>query len=73
MSGPGEVKYTWVSFDGGTWPEHTIRFGKAGMEKVEEKREVSATGAGWMQLKVLSPNTALSNRGSYKVTCAQGK
>jgi hypothetical protein len=69
VSGPVTVRYTWVSFDGGTWPEHTIRFSKPGFENVSEQREVFATGTGWLQLKVTSPTTLLSDRASYKVTC----
>lgn len=68
-SGSAEVKYTWVSFDGGSWPEHTLKFAKAGTENVSESREVSETGNGWMQLKVVAPNTVLSPRGNYRVTC----
>ena len=68
-NGPAEVKYTWVSSDGGTWPEHTLNFAKAGMEKVTEQRQVPVNTTGWMQLKVLSPNAVLSNRANFKVTC----
>ena len=71
-NGPAEVKYTWVSFDGGAWPERTIKFAKAGTEKVVESRSVHSNQTGWMQLKVLSPNAMLSNRANYKVTCAAG-
>lgn len=72
-NGPAEVKYTWVSFDGGTWPEHTIKFAKAGTEKVSEQREVSQTGTGWMRLKVLAPDTLMSSVARYRVTCPKPK
>jgi len=72
-NGAADVKYTWVSFDGGTWPEHTIRFAKAGTEKVSERRQVGQSGAGWMQLKVVTPNAVLSPRANYKVTCPAAK
>lgn len=68
-NGPATVKYTWVSSDGGTWPEGTLNFAKAGMEKVSEQRQVPVNTTGWMQLKVLSPNATLSNRATFKVTC----
>lgn len=72
-NGPATVKYTWASMDGGTWPEHTLNFPKAGTENVTESRQVFATGTGWMQLKVLSPNAVMSPRGVYRVTCPQSK
>lgn len=72
-NGPATVKYTWVSMDGGTWPEGTLNFAKAGTEKATESRQVFATGMGWMQLKVLSPNTVMSPRANYRVTCPQSK
>lgn len=68
-NGPAEVKYTWVSFDGGTWPEHTIKFTKAGTERVGEVREVSESGTGWMRLKVIAPDTLMSSVARYRVTC----
>ncbi len=71
-NGATEVKYTWVSSDGGTWPEGTLRFGKAGTEKVSQELEQGAPGQnvhGWLQLKVLSPNTLLSNRVTHNVIC----
>ena len=70
-NGPVEVKYTWVSFDGGTWPERTVTFTKAGTEKVSETRQVPSNQTGWMQLKVLSPDALVSNRANYRVTCGK--
>jgi len=68
--GASEVKYTWASFDGGTWPEGTIKFTAAGTRPVSESREVLAPGQnGWMQLKVLSPNTVHSTEAKYTFTC----
>lgn len=68
-NGAAEVKYTWVSMDGGTWPEHTIKFAKAGTEKVTESRSAPSNQTGWMQLKVVSPNALLSPRANYRVSC----
>jgi hypothetical protein len=68
--GPAEVKYTWASFDGGAWPERTIKFTAAGTRPVSESREVSAPGQnGWMQIKVLAPNTLHSTQVKYSFTC----
>jgi hypothetical protein len=71
-NGPAEVKYTWVSSDGGTWPEGTLKFVKAGSEKVSQQLEQGAPGSnvhGWLQLKVVSPNTVLSNKVNHNVIC----
>lgn len=68
--GPAEVKYTWASFDGGTWPEKIIKFNAAGTRPVSESRDVFAPGQnGWMQLKVLAPNTLQSTQAKYTFTC----
>jgi hypothetical protein len=71
-NGAAEVKYTWVSFDGGTWPEGTLHFAKAGTQKVSKQLEMGSSGQplhGWLQLKVLSPNAVLSNKATYSVKC----
>jgi hypothetical protein len=68
-SGPAEVKYTWLSSDNSTWPEKTINFTKAEMQKVTETWQLGKTYTGWVQLKVVSPNSLLSNRANFKVTC----
>jgi hypothetical protein len=73
--GSTEVKYTWVSFDGGTWPTGTVRFGGAGTQKVSQELEMGAAGTtihGWLQLKVTSPNAVVSNKALYNVVCAGG-
>jgi len=69
-NGPAEVKFTWASFDGGTWPEATLKFSAAGTKPVSESREVFAPGqTGWMELKVLAPNTLHSTQAKYVFTC----
>lgn len=68
-NGAADVRYTWVNMDGGTWPEHTIKFVKAGTEKVTESRSAPSNQTGWMQLKVVSPNAVLSPRANYRVLC----
>jgi hypothetical protein len=71
-NGPGEVKYTWASSDGGTWPEGTLHFAKGGTEKVGRELQMGAAGTtvhGWLQIKVLSPNALVSNKAGYSVAC----
>jgi hypothetical protein len=75
-NGASEVTYTWVSFDGGTWPQGTLHFSGPGTQRVSEQVKLGAAGQvihGWMQLKVLSPNGMLSPRALYTVNCAGGQ
>jgi hypothetical protein len=74
--GPAEVKYTWVSFDGGSWPEGTLKVTRAGTERVSQQLQMGAPNQnvnGWLQLKVLSPNTLVSNKAKYSVRCPAKK
>jgi len=71
-NGPAEVKYTWVSFDGGSWPEGTLNFRAAGTQNVSKQWQLGAPGqskSGWLQLKVISPNSLLSPRATFNVQC----
>ncbi|HEY6305234.1 MAG TPA: hypothetical protein VI488_02095 [Candidatus Angelobacter sp.] len=75
-NGAAQVTYTWVSFDGGTWPSGTLRFSGPGTQRVSEQVRLGAAGQvvhGWMQLKVLSPNGILSPRAQYTVNCSGGQ
>jgi hypothetical protein len=70
-----EVKYTWVSSDGRTWPEQSLKINPAthyGGRNVEVSWKLGKPGEtvkAWMQLKVLSPNEVVSNRSSIFVRC----
>jgi len=73
-NGPAEVRYTWVSFDGGTWPERTLRFTAAGTKQVGENWQLGAAGQvthGWLQLRILSPNHLQSPRAAFQVACGE--
>jgi hypothetical protein len=70
--GPAEVKYTWVSSDGGTWPEQRLKFPSSRGKNVTVAWKVGKPGKTvkvWLQLKVLSPNEVVSNRSSLVVQC----
>jgi hypothetical protein len=74
--GPAEVNYTWASSDGGSWPEGTLKFTKAGTERVSQELEMGTAGKilhGWLQLKMLSPNTLVSSKAVYSVRCLYPK
>jgi hypothetical protein len=70
--GPAEVKYTWVSSDGRTWPENTLKFTRSGGKNVSVTWDVGKPGETvkvWLQLKVLSPNEIVSNRSNFFAVC----
>src|ERR1700674_1142266 len=71
-NGPAEVKYTWVSSDGRTWPEPTLKFSRSGGKNLSVTWNVGKPGETvkvWLQLKVLSPNEVVSNRSSFFAFC----
>lgn len=71
--GPADVKYTWVSFDGGTWGTSNLNFTKAGTQKVSQEWQLGAPGQtihGWLRLKVTSPDTLVSSKAPFNVVCA---
>ena len=72
--GPAEVKYTWVSSDGRTWPVQSLKFPSSRGKNVSANWKVGKPGETvkvWMQLKVLSPNEVVSNRSSLVVQCQE--
>lgn len=71
-NGAAEVRYTWLSSDNSTWPQGTLRFNAAGTQKVSENWTLGVAGqrvGGWVQLKVLSPNTVFSPRAGFGFRC----
>lgn len=74
--GPAVVNYTWVSFDGGTWPTGTLKFTAAGTQNVTRQWQLGAPGVninGWLQLKVMSPKVAVSSKAPFILWCAEAR
>ena len=70
--GSAEVKYTWASSDGVSWPVGTIRVPAEGTHPIYQSIEAGAPGEkqnGWIQLKVLAPNDVESPQAKYLVAC----
>jgi hypothetical protein len=72
----GRVKYQWIRSDGATGPVEYVDFTEAGVMHVETTwtlGDLSAlpTFVGWEQIKVISPNTTVSNKANFKLTCTQ--
>jgi hypothetical protein len=73
-SRPTSVTYTWVDSRGRTWPEHHRRFSLAGGNAVTHKWKVGRPGKpvdAWVQLKVISPESRVSNKVPVHFTCAK--
>jgi hypothetical protein len=72
--GPVEVTYTWITSDGKTWPNRTVKFGGKGLKSVTTDWKVGGPGKtvnDWIQLKTLAPNEKTSSRTSFVLHCAK--
>jgi len=68
------VTYTWIDSRGKTWPARHRRFSLAGVNAVTHKWKVGKPGKMldyWVQLKVISPESMLSNKVPVHFTCAK--
>ena len=68
------VTYTWVDSRAKTWPEHRRRFSLPGVNGVAHKWKVGKPGKMvdyWVQLKVISPESMVSNKVPVHFTCAK--
>src|SRR6185437_7305856 len=71
---PGTVTYTLLRSDKLVSPRQTIVFETAGTQTIGWARVVNgqsgATRAGWQQVEIVAPNSVLSIRAEYTVTCS---
>jgi hypothetical protein len=68
------VTYTWIDSRGKTWPVRHRRFSLAGVNGVSHKWKVGKPGRMvdyWVQLKVISPESMMSNKAPVHFTCAK--
>jgi len=70
-NGKGRVTYTFIRSDGLTAPAQTLEFEEAGTKSVGVTRAVSSaqSSSGWQAIKILSPNSLLSERAPFSVDC----
>ncbi len=71
---PTSVTYTWVDSRGKTWPVHHRRFSLPGVNGVSHKWKVGRPGKMvdyWVQLKVIAPESTVSNKVPVHFTCAK--
>ena len=67
------VTYTWVDSHGHVWPEHHRRL-LAGNSAVRHKWKLGHPGKTvdeWVQLKIVAPQSMLSNKVAVHFTCAK--
>lgn len=68
------VTYTWVDSRGKSWPVHHRRFSLPGVNGVSHRWKVGKPGKMvdyWVQLKVISPESMVSNKVPVHFTCAK--
>ncbi|MGH3251430.1 MAG: putative Ig domain-containing protein, partial [Trebonia sp.] len=69
---PGPVSYRWVYSSGQQGPVRTVDFTEAGYRQVTgETVRAKTAGAGWAEIKMISPAEKTSNQASYKLLCAE--
>lgn len=68
-NGPGTVTYQWERSDGTSDLPQTISFGSAGSVIVTTYWVLGAPGPGWERVRILSPNSVLSNQAFFILNC----
>jgi serine/threonine protein kinase len=69
----GTVKYQWIYSSGKPGPVETASFpGQAHQTVTGETVKTNASGTGWGEIKLLTPNAATSNKATYKLLCSGG-
>jgi hypothetical protein len=72
-NGATDVKYTWVTSDGKSWPDKTVKVTSSKLAGVSTSWKLGKPGEknvkAWIQLKVIDPNPALSTKMSFEFHC----
>jgi hypothetical protein len=68
-NGPGMVIYQWERSDGASSAPQTVYFGSAGSIVVTTYWFLGAPGPGWERVRILSPNSILSNEAFFILNC----
>ena len=66
---PGVVKYKWIRSDGAIAPVKTLIFRRRGVRTVSTYWILSAPGTHWQAIKIISPNSKVSNRAVFTLRC----
>jgi hypothetical protein len=72
-NGATDVKYTWVTSDGKSWPDKTVKVTSSKLAGVSTSWKLGKPGEknvkAWIQLKVIDPNPMLSTKMSFEFHC----
>jgi hypothetical protein len=72
-NGATTVKYTWVTSDGKSWPDKTLKFTALGVQGVTLNWKPGKPGKknvkAWVQLKIIDPNPMISTKMSFEFHC----
>ncbi|MEO8035557.1 MAG: hypothetical protein ABI837_14065 [Acidobacteriota bacterium] len=76
VDSPGVVTYKWIRSDGAQAPGQKVEFRQAGRQTVKSTWTLGdATKLprfnGWQEVQVLSPETLVSNKAEFNLTCPQ--
>ena len=67
----GTVPYQWVYSSGTAGPPQTLKFSGPGTQQVAGTPVQSRTaGSGWAAIKIVSPETVMSNQAAYTLDCS---
>ncbi len=68
-NGAGTVTYQWERSDGTVLPAQTLTFTQAETRNVNTTWNPTGTASGWMRLRILSPNSFVSNQITVAAQC----
>jgi hypothetical protein len=69
VNGPGMVTYQWERSDGTSDAPQSVVFPSAGSSTVTTYWYLGAPGTGWERVRILSPNSAVSNEAYFILNC----
>jgi hypothetical protein len=69
VNGPGTVTYKWERSDGASAPVQSLIFAAAGSQIVSETWDLGAAGSHWERVRILTPNSAVSNDAVFTLIC----
>jgi hypothetical protein len=69
VNGPGTVTYKWERSDGAIAPVQSLTFAAAGSQVVTETWTLGAAGSHWERVRIITPNSAVSNDAVFTLVC----
>ena len=69
VNGPGTVTYKWERSDGASAPVQSLTFVAAGSQVVTDSWDLGTAGSKWERVRILTPNSTVSNDAVFALTC----